>query len=632
MPLNQNDIEKAEGRPFAFPGSGALLGRIADVMRVKRALYVGKVEKSSHCADDADYKRAQRYFAGKRIEPEQVAGCVNKLVDGTIPVQLRWTELGGEGGSVAYLARMVVEVESIHWDRVAAQLNTIRYPAERPVDATYTALRFAAWDNGIRLGAFLAIRHVLTEKEPDFETLRIDDRALATWIDSRIEARGGSVRQLVRQARLPKSVLQAWRSGASLPQTRHIERLAQALVLDGEDPALLTLQLRLLVGLIDIRRSFAALVNGDLDAPDLSELLDATLDLARHAYRWFRRPEPNGPLLSMDLDAVTQQIHREQTMPQWLPVLLAEVVAKGAGSPGGAECARHLASLARGRPHVAADLMALAGDWSRRIGYWRYRMVRHRQSLRFIDGLPEEIGGASRKHVRQYYQARFARDTRMTAFWRPIPMDPAAAQVLDTDVPELRARFIADDALEAFSVHDYDAQFPLLVEAVRLDPKNAGYRFKLALELHRRARLTGNADYSAAAVAEMQAGLRLEPWDVTHCIYYGLILRELKRFDESRAWFEAAEASCAGRAGYWVARAKTDVAREDYELAEKHCRTALRIQPDELDAKALLAAVLMAQGKEHEAIILGKDVQHVVHANPSSDWKQIVAASKGERP
>lgn len=620
------------GLDFRYPNSGVAFGVLVGALRLKHALYAGETEKSAFCSDLADYKRMQDWFKGERIKPEYIVEYLKSFVDRCVPENFRWQETGGEMGRVGPLVRAVVECESVHWDHVTFRLNMLQHEDEQVGDAVYAALRLYAWDAGIRAGAFMALREFQTRTAPDWDLLEVDRLALKRWMAKRCKKLDLTLEELRSGfgKKLSVTGLADWRSGKTLPSPENLVRLARALTLPGEKPELVELELRLLVGAMDVRRQ----LTGVIESPDIplsvADLFDGVLSTARHAHAFFRAPPPLGPLANFDLDAVAEQVRLEKSMPEWLPALLTQVVVEGAACDAGMNCANFLAGVARTRPQVALDYKALAGDWQRRIGFWRQHLARSRMKVRLI-GKSDALNAARRQLATAFTWQELARDARMSAIDEPL--GPRIVETVPTDAnePSRVARELLRLARDAYSTRDWDRLYWLLTEAARVDPKDASTHFKLGYELLRRGLLAGEDGLVAAALHEMGIALSLDPTDQNLCTEFGAVLLTLTRFADAEAWFESVEGNCASHSSFWVARGRNYLALDRYPEAEVAFRKALQFDPGQVDAKGMLVVALMAQGGSPEATRLAKEVKHVMHADPARDWRDVIEFCKGRR-
>lgn len=581
----------------------------------------------------ADYKRMLSYFNGERIKPHYVERYVTALVNRCLPASLRWKPDGGDDGTVAALARAVVQAESIHWDHMTFRLNMLQHDDESAGDATYSALRLFALDVGIRLGAYLALREFQTRKAPNWDAAQIDDDALERWIVGRCKSRGVKFADLRREfsPKLSVTALRSWRSGSALPSPANLVDLAARLTLPHEDVAIVTLQLRLLVGVLDIRRQLKKLIEVPGAVLRVDELFAGTLCAARHAHQFFKPPAPSKQLASLDIAMAAKQIRLENSIPEWLPPMLTQTAFQGAACDAGANCASALATIAAAREQVAHDFKALASDWQIRVGFWRQHVARTRMAIRLItesskfsDTFPREIAVA---HCRQELE----RDCRMRDFDQPLEKRVIEAEPADPTDPKRMAHELLRQSREAYSVGDHGRLFELLCEAERLDPDDASTHFKLGYELLRQGFKTGDDKLVDAAICEMQIALELKPTDQNFCTEYGATLCALKRFGDAEVWFARAEVHCKAHPSFLMARGKNYLALDRFSDAESVFRHAMHIDPANIDAKGMLVVALMAQGKTTEAGTMAKDVLHVMHADPANDWRDVIEFCKGRR-
>lgn len=631
-----------------YPHSGVSIGRVAGALRLKSVLYQLVAEDSHDANSDPDYRPLGAYFAGERIKPERIADAIKKLVAHCVPSDLRWHPEHGDLGLVATLVQMVVEVEAQHWDKTVVRLNMQRHPQESQGDAIYSALRPFAWDIGIRLGAYFALRKLQGHGEPNWESLRIDDGSLGRWIDDRrkrlglsytaivarlqkVEKEPGDGRRTRRKGRsFSPSTLDGWRKG-SLPQERHLLDLAQVLTCPGEDPQVVQLQLRLLVGLIDLRKSLVQAEDGLCNADRFDDLIAGVLCAARHTLAWCQRPAQPAPLVSYDLADVARQVQIERTVDKWLPPLLVRLMFQGAACDMGENIAQYLAQVARHRPQVALDLRNLSGAWGLRIGFWRQHVTRHQAILRRIQSGDDFSADFDRHAAAYYYAELLERDTRMADFGRPLEPPTAVAVAVDPSSPYLRARELTKTATVAYSEQNYDTVYACLTEALRLDPDDAGNHFKLGFELLRRGKANEDATMVEDALDHMRRALALDPVDPDYCTQYGAVLTSLLRFSEARDWLESVKDYCADAPSFWSARGKLLLALDDYREAESSFRRALDLAPKEPDATQMLAVALMAQGQVRQAREIAKDAKHYLRWDPTEHWREIVSFFKGER-
>lgn len=460
---------------------------------------------------------------------------------------------------------------------------------------------------------------------PNWDVLQVDGLALKRWMSKRCEQLDMTLEALRSTfgKKLSVTGLAAWRSGASLPTPENLVHLARTLTLPGENSERVELELRLLVGAMDIRRRLVRVIESPETALSVTDLIDGVLSTARHAHAFFKPPPSGGPLTSLDLATAARQLRMEKSVPEWLPPLLTQVVFQGAACDAGANCAISLATIAHARPQVALDFKALPGDWQTRIGFWRQHLARSRMKLRLI-GKSDLLDAPRRPLAVAFTWQELERDTRMRDVDEPL--GPRIVEQVPPEVDDTAgaARELLGLARDAYSTRAWDRLFALLLEAARLEPDNASTHFKLGYELLRRGLVP-------AALDAMRTALALEPSNVDFCTEFGAVLLSLRRFADAENWFDGNQLHCARHPAFWVARGKNLLALDRYADAEGAFRTALEFDPGQVDATGMLVVALMAQGRAAEARGMAKEVAHVMHADPARDWRDVIAFCKGLR-
>lgn len=190
--------------------------------------------------------------------------------------------------------------------------------------------------------------------------------------------------------------------------------------------------------------------------------------------------------------------------------------------------------------------------------------------------------------------------------WRPraapsgpeLP-EPAQEPAAPADVPSVDELYLIGVHLEQYR-HATRSPEPYWLEAVRRD--EGDYRSNLALAARRyRAGRYAEAERHLRAALARQTRLNTNPGDGEAAFRLGQVLARTGRPDEAYEAWGKARWNQAWRGPALLAMARLDAARGRDVAALAHARAAADGDPDQLQAHAVLAALLRRAGRDGEA-------------------------------
>ncbi len=596
-----------------------MIRRLAEAFRVRSALRDGLHGRA--------YKTAQRYFAGERIEPETGDAILAALVDAAIPHQLRVeSDPDGGGRSLRHHVLDGLRYYARRWDRFVADVNTGVYPVTSPADLPIPVLRLVVLDVGLRHGCWLALQEVLGRTPPPVPPSWLDSRSLRTLMDELREEGDLTVEELADRVGVSAQTIESWRGGASLPTNEHIEQLAKALSGEAGDRVRIEYRIRLAVGCEAIYRGLTQLC-GESRIQDMIEALVLTAIIIRNSFI--------GPLHcdrppGLDLETASEWRRLRDSVDEWLPPRLWNVVIHGAACPVGAGLAQQMSANTTLRPDVAADFRALPGDWVARCQHW----------MQFLGSVPNEMA-----HLKSYAEAtgafpvEFAEGVgpsiveerlRMARF--DGPPSPEHRLVRLRLPPDVRGLGHIESARRAEAVGDLRAAIAAMRAAVGLEPTSAVRHFYLGCYLWQHAwRDTHDIAGMEEGLLECHLAVQFDSEFGNARNEIGIILSNLRRHEEAEVAFAEAEPYFGEHAHHWLARGNNYLGLKRYEEARAAFEKAIDRTKDgaHVEAKAQLAATLMALDRKREARRLGKRVKHLIGADPTEQWESVLDVWRG---
>lgn len=583
------------GEGLRLPHSGVLIGCIANALRLKAGL--------RELLGDAGYKTSQRYFDGDRIEPEAMARILDALAI-AVPESLA---LPKESGSTEALRSFIAGGLKFHaqrWDSIAARTNALSFPVTERRDQPIPALRLFVLDIGLRWGAWRALQAINGyEIRPSSWWLQED--AVGTLIDGWRQNNDVSLEALAEKAEVSVQTLYQWRSGTALPTARHLKDVTAALS-DGElQQAHKEWVLRLVIGVLDLRRELATLC-GRKRIDDMTNALVRSAELIHESFLAAR---------------AATAMNDEALVPR-----LWNVVFFGGRSPVAADLCAILADRAAFAPEVARDFAALTQDWAERMHYW----------MHFLGSVPDGIAfararlrGQSEAEVAGLVRGTVEASLRMSGFDAAPPDTPYDNRIAMP--PELRAIHRGVQAEAALSVDDLDGALEHLRAAVQHDPRSPVVHFKLGAALGMQGLRHRDAAMMDEGVLECRLAYQLDPDFGNARNEIGIILSNMRRHEEAEVAFAEAEPYFGSHAHHWFTRGANLLALHRLEDAREAFQKAIELTKDgaHVEAMARLAAVLLKLGDHGKARRLGRKVHHLIGQDPCNHVEALLDVFKG---
>jgi len=158
------------------------------------------------------------------------------------------------------------------------------------------------------------------------------------------------------------------------------------------------------------------------------------------------------------------------------------------------------------------------------------------------------------------------------------------------------------------------------LEAIRRDPGDSRCNNALGLWHLRRGEFKQAEEYFWHAVQRLTLR-NPNPYDGEPYYNLGLTLRYLNRDDEAYAAFYKSTWNRERQAAAFMALAELDAKRNQWESAEEHLRSSLRLDGDNLNARNLAAMVLRELGRETEAARL---LRETADLDPTDFWARYL--------
>lgn len=595
-----------------LPHHGFLIGVLADALRLKGLL-------REDLLGGASYKTVQRYFAGERVEPETVEAVVKTLVEGFITQDFILPPDAGEN----LAARTPVTGGIFHfirrWEAFVAEVNSNVFPVSRPEDLPVPVLRLVALDLGMRWGAWVTLRELREGVRPDWENHPLRPDALRRLIDRHRGER--SVEKFAQDVGVSTQAVEGWRVDGRLPTGLHIETLAKALAKTPAERPRMEMSLRLAVAVVDVRDRLVLLCGQER----IEDMIEAFVLTARLINTFMMMPLRMEPPPFLDLKKAVAWRDSWMRKPDEVAQRMWNVVVYGAGCPTGESLVPFLAHKAQFRQEVAADFMALPGDWVERTRYW----MQHLGSIPdYAAYLKEHLADRMDRlplSPEEFTAAWSSGQMRMAGFdWKPGPDWHWVTLELP---PEAKAANRATQADRAASVGDLDGAIEHLRHAVKHKFDDPVLHFRLGAFLWQVGMQTGRPEMIEEGLLECHLAVQLDPQFGNARNEIAVILSNFTdRHEEAEAAFEAAEPYHGGHAHHWHCRANNYLALKRYEDAARAYQRAIDLSKDgdHTDAKFWLSVTLMALGRTKAAKELGRKVEHLTGRDPTADWREFI--------
>lgn len=596
-----------------LPHSGLLVGLLADAFRLKSVLH-------DRAALGASYKTAQRYFDGVRVDPATVDAILLALVTALVPREVAVGAPDGSDNSLRSLVGALLRLYARRWDEFAARVNASAYPVSKPGDLPIAPLRFVSLDVGFRIGAWTASREIEDRVRAPFDGSILRDGALGRLIDELRDGHGLTAEGAAFAAGVSTQTMSAWRSGDALPTSDHIVALAAGLANEKAARDAIEYRLRLAVAVQDVRKRLSD-ISGIERVDDFVAAVELT---ARHVHDFFMTPLGDAQPPTLDLEEIALwRREKEERRPVILRAAWT-VLIWGAACPLGRPLAEYMAGVARYREGVAADFLALPGDWTERACYWTEQLGAAPQRVEFLKRYNEANGTPLARSMDDVGARILSGALRMAEFdWRP---GPDAQWIRVSPPPFGKAMNRVAQAQVAESIGDLALAIEHMRHAVRHVPDNASLHFHLASLLWRHGRETQVLSLMEDGLLECRIAVQQDPEFGNARNEIGIILANLRRHEEAERAYAEAEAFFGDQAHHWLARGQNYLALKRYDDARAAFEKAIDFTKDaaHVEAKAHLAATLMALGRTPEGRRLGKKVAHVLGRDPSKRWEDVL--------
>lgn len=542
-------LQFRSGEGIRYPRSGELVGRVAELLRIKGYLRDGWA---------ASYKTAQRYFSGEPIN--ETKDLVRTLVEALVPEGFALPAVVTEPeADVRHWMSDVLCDALRRWDFFVGRMNGGSFPLVDHDLAPVPLLRLLVLDVGVRCAAYL----VLMGAEPPGASPWLEHDCLGRAIDA-LRRNDLTLAKLAEKAEVSDNTLNAWRTGASVPTDANLAALTDAL---GGEPAA-ALRLRIAAGITATRKHLAMLCGSER----IDDLVAAMLTTIRVAHRILK------------FAPIPDEVRTAR---------LRELVLEGARATAGERLVQLLAESSPLNQEVQADFAALGGDWQERLSYWAHTIAIVRRAA------PEM---AKHMNIPLHEAERLAPAVEQMVLqmrdYDRVP-DPKMQLVVVKGDAFTSAMNRIVQADRAMSTGDLVGAIAHTRRAVELQPENAEMRFFLGARL---GRLMAHGDRACLeeALEQCRTSVRLAPtWDKPRT-EIGVILSNAGRLEEAEAAFREAEPLAEDVAHFHFARGNNFVWLRDLASAAESFAVSARLEPGFLEPRIHLAAVCAHLGRADE--------------------------------
>ncbi len=562
-------IQHAPGTGVRYPLSGELVGHVAGFLRLKGYLREGW--------EGASYKTAQRYFKGERIEPATVERILDSLAAALVPD-------GGPGpglnlaGTRGWMRRFF-GAALVRWDVLIGGMLGGGFPILEPRLAPIPFLRLFILDAAIRWGAAQTLVS-RDGSEPDFHPALLERDGVRRTMDALRAARPTiTLAALAEAARVSENTLEAWRRGDQFPTDDNLKYLA-AVLAEKSSIALgeVEFRLRLAVGVTALRQFLADLCGENI----VADLVETFAKVARLTHLWLRfAPIPDDVVVDVVDEVIEYGAHatiRDRLLP-------------------------HLAECAERHAEVRADLLALPGDWDRRLNYWCKMMT----AFTVVGGFMNHVRGISEEEKRRLRPQVEERVLRMRLFDEEDAEHPHLHNApVDANT---RAKLEAIRGHREYSIGHTGEAAEHLRRALHHDPLSAAYHYDLGCFLGEMVS-HGQLKRLDEAIAECRMAARLSPSWNAPLPEAAIIYSNVGMLEEAIKVFDEAEPVARGWAHYHFTRANTLMWLGRFEDAVAAFERAYQIQPRMLDALVHKAVVLTLLGRHREVTKMAPEIAH----------------------
>jgi tetratricopeptide (TPR) repeat protein len=576
------------GPRLRYPTSGQLVGMAATFLRLKGLLREEDVGSPS-------YRTAQRYFDGNpSVTPGIVDDIIDRLLLEFLPLEAVPPEIRPQDGPPLDWLQSTVK-EALHrWDALVGGMNGETYPLTERRYAAVPFLRLFTLDLAVRWAAHQAARSD-PNQEADAEPFWLRPDALRVVTDH--FRRGAtatlSMERLEGETGVSLNTLESWRRGDSFPE--RAERVASLVKVlakhSGESRRLVDFRVRVAAGAAAVIRELHALCGEER----IEDLIATFSKVVRLAYRIFRFGPIPGEAWATEMRAF---------------------VLRGAHARLGPVVCEKLAEYSALHQEVAADLLALPGDWAPRLNYWAKRV--------------SELGRFPAEEVR-----RSGIDPGVAKMvFEGLPTILLTMRNFDQRPEDVRLLTVpADDAMKA---HARSAQAAMAASlgnlheaieharrAVDLQPDNADYRYAIGAYLGQLAPGAPSVILEEALVHFRRAHALRPIWN-RPSTEIGIILSNAGRFEEAEEQFAASEEIAGDWDHFHYARGMNYLGLGRYDAAAAAFRRTLDLEVDHRSAMVRLGAALAMRGHLAELPRLAKEVRHRggPEIGTASDWQR----------
>lgn len=594
-----------------LPHHGYIVGKLAEALRLK-----GLVKDD---LPGVTGKTVQRYFAGERVEPETVDAVIRTLVDGLVPPGIRIPDEVAENLALHTVVSGQLFRTISRWENLAGKVNSNLFPVSRPEDLPVPVLRFVALDFGMRWGAWVSIQDLRYGIKPDWDDHPLQSDTLRRFID---KYRGKtSVEKLAQDVHVSTQTVEEWRGGGSLPTDKHIRDLAGALANTPVERATLGMLLRLRVAAADILGALTKLCGDER----INDMVEAFVLTAQRVH-WFETfVISDEARRRLPLDVIAKHHDFIARMPDLVMCQAWNILIYGAACPEGEFLVRKfLVKDSEHRPNVAADFVALTGDWVERVRYWMQYLGSVADGAAFLSHKFGESLGPLNMAPEAFVTAALEGQMNMAGFdWRP----GSDWKWFEVELPpDGKAANRAGQADMAASVGDLNGAVEHLRHAVKHMPLDPALHFKLGTTLWQNGQRDGRLQMVEEGLAECQITVQLDPEFGNARNEIAVILSNMGRYGEAEAAYAEAEPYHGSHAHHWYGRGLNYLALRRYSAAASSFRKAISLSTngDHIQAKFWLAATLMAIGDTKAAKELGKKVHHLTGEDPTNKWQERI--------
>ena len=238
--------------------------------------------------------------------------------------------------------------------------------------------------------------------------------------------------------------------------------------------------------------------------------------------------------------------------------------------------------------------------------------------LQTVNLPPGVISGDLAVTIKTGDERELLRYTPLASPQRPRP-EPATEPASPGDIASNDELYVTGLHLEQYR-HATRHPEAYWLEAIRRDPGDSRSNNALGLWHLRRGEFKQADEYFCHAVQRLTLR-NPNPYDGEPYYNLGLTLRYLNRDDEAYAAFYKSAWNRGRQAAACMALAELDAKRNQWESAQEHLRSSLRLDGDNLNARNLAAMVLRKLGRDTEAARL---LRETADLDPTDFWARYL--------